>query len=552
MGSTSPDTADPVAAEVLRHGLGAIADEMAITHVRASYSSVVRDMYDFSTAVCDGRGRVVAQGLTLALQLGAVPRFMRFVVGQVDPKPGDVYLLNDPWQGGVHLPDYFFAKPVFFPGETVPAAWTVMVSHMVDVGGRFPGGVSVTAGSVWEEGLLVPLVPLVREGVLNDPVLALITANSREPEKVAGDIRACLAALETGATQIREFGGHFGRAALGDAMDMLLQQTERAVRAAIAAVPDGVGEAVDHLDDDGLGGEPVRFACRVTKAGDRLAFDFTGTAPQVGTGINCTVADVMSVVAFVAAAALGEGLSVNDGFTRAIDFTVPEGSVANAVRPAAVGARAASIYRLTDVAMAAMSAIVPERLPANDGGPAVLFFSGARGDGRAWIFLDYVQAGWGATATSDGVPGVSHPISNAANIPIEVIEQEFPLRVLRYGLVAGTGGAGTFTGAPAVVREYEILEDDTTVNIRLQRALFPPKGLRGGGDGSPCACAIRRADADWEPVSTGTVVLARGDRVRVQLAAGGGSGPPEGRSAEALERDVRDGLEVTAHVADRR
>jgi N-methylhydantoinase B len=536
--SVDARTEAPVAIEIVRNGLAAIADEMAITQVRAAYSSVVRDMLDFSTAVCDGGGRVLAQGLSLALQLGAIPRFMRYVLRGIEqPAQGDVYLVNHPWQGGVHLPDFLFARPVFLDGEDEPIAYTVIVSHMVDVGGPYPGGVSVAAASLWEEGLVIPLVPIVSGGVPNRPLLDLIAVNTREPVKVLGDIRAVLAGLETGERQVRELAERLGGPRLRRSMHEFLDYTERATRTALERIPDGSGSAVDYLDDDGAGGPPVRFECRAEKRGGSLHFDFTGTDPQVGSSINCTVADVGSVVSFVARAALGEDVVVNDGFNRCVDFTIPDGTVASAQPPAAVASRAASIYRLTDVAMAALGELVPERIPANDGGPAIVYFSGHRADGAAWIFLDYVQAGWGATATGDGVAGASHPISNAGNIPAEVIEDEYPLRVLEYSLVGGTAGAGRHVGAPAVAREYEVLVGGTTLNYRTERRAHPPLGRLGGGAGTPCNVLLRHADGEWEQLpGKGTRLMEAGDRVRIELASGGGFGDPAERAVEAPAR----------------
>jgi N-methylhydantoinase B len=516
----------PVTVEVVSNGLAAVAEEMAITHVRASYSTVVRDMLDFSTAVTDGAGRVLAQGLSLALQLGAIPRFMRKLVASGEPpRPGDVFLLNHPWQGGVHLPDFFFAKPVFVDDNPLPLAYAVIVSHMVDVGGPFPGGVAPSAVSLWEEGLVVPLIRIVDRDALNEPLLDLIASNSREPVKVRGDIRAALAGLETGSRQVLALAARMGPAEMRADMDEMLARSERATRAAIARLPDGSGRAEDWLDDDGVGGSPVRFVCEASKQGDRLRFDFTGTSPQLPSGINTTVADVWSVVAFVTRAALHEELDVNDGFYRCLEFSAPPGMVVNARYPAAVGARAASIYRLGDVALAALGQFAPGRVPASDGGPGVLYFSGARPDGSSWIYLDYVQAGWGATPSGPGVPGVSHPISNAANIPGEIVEQEFPLRLLRYGLAPGTGGGGRFEGAPAVVREFEALQDGTRVNLRFERMHFAPPGALGGHPGSLSRCEIAEPGGSYRQVTgKGTHILDAGARIRVQLASGGGFG----------------------------
>lgn len=542
--ATAPAQTTPIALELLRNGLSAIADEMAITEVRAAYSTVIRDLLDFSTAVCDGQGRMLAQGLTLAIQLGGIPRFMRHVIEAVGtPRPGDVFLANDPWQGGLHLPDFFFARPVFADGEDTPIAWTASVSHMVDVGGRFPGGISVAATSLWEEGLILPIVPLVQAGEANQPVFDIIAANVRDPAKVRGDIRAALAALETGARQVRELAERLGADALRGQMAAFLDHSERSTRAALRAIPDASATAHGFLDDDGAAGPPVEIRCRVDKRGDTLSFDFTGTAREVPSAINCTVADVMSVCSFVAGASIGEDARVDDGFTRCIDFTIPDGTVASARRPAAVSARGTLIYRLTDVAVAAMAQLVPARLPAEGGGPALVTFSGTRADGTPWICLDFVQAGWGATGAGDGVAAASHAISNTGNIPIESIEQDFPLRVSAYELVADTAGAGTFSGASAVAREYEALAEDVRVSYRVERRAFAPQGADGGGPGSPARCRIRHVGEEWREVAgKAAITLSSGDRLRIELPGGAGFGDPAARDVDALAGAIGDGL----------
>jgi N-methylhydantoinase B len=543
----------PVEIELLRNALVSIADEMAITEVRAAYSTVVRDLLDFSTAVCDARGRVLAQGLTLAIQLGAIPRFMHFVSERVpEPDAGDVYLVNDPWQGGVHLPDFFFAKPVILDGDSEPIAWAGIVTHMVDVGGRFPGGISVTASALWEEGLVLPIVPLVQRGTINQPVLDIVAANVREPAKVLGDIRAALAGLDTCERQVRELADQLGAGALRARMEAFLQYSERATRSALAALPDGEATAEGFLDDDGIGGPPVRMRCTVTKRGDRLRFDFSGTDPQVPGGINCTVGDVASVSTFVAGATVGEDAVVNDGFSRCIDYAIPEGTVASARRPAAVSARGTLLYRLTDVATAAMVQLAPDRLAAEGGGPGLITFSGTRPDGTPWICLDFQQAGWGATSAHDGVAGASHAISNTGNIPIEAIESEFPVRVTRYELLPDTAGTGRFAGAAAVCREYEVTADGVHLGYRIEREAFPPEGLGGGDAGAGARCLLRRARGGWEQVAPkGSVVLDRGDRFRMELPGGAGFGSGADRSRAEVERDLADGLLSRRRAAER-
>jgi N-methylhydantoinase B len=550
--NASVDDQTPVDIELLRNALTSIADEMAITEVRAAYSTVVRDLLDFSTAVCDTQGRVLAQGLTLAIQLGAIPRFMRFVLeGVQSPAPGDVYLVNDPWQGGVHLPDFFFAKPVFLKGEPEPIAWASIVTHMVDVGGRFPGGISVTASSLWEEGLVIPIVGLVQAGELNRAVLDIVAANVREPGKVLGDLRAALAGLDTCEREIRELAGRLGPDTLRAQMEAFLEYSERATRSALRAIPNGEAVAEGFLDDDGVGGPPVRLRCRIAAHDGRLSFDYTGTDAQVPGGINCTIGDVASVSTFVAGAALGEDAIVNDGFSRCIEYTIPDGTIASARRPAAVSARGTLLYRLADVAGAAMAQLVSDRMPAEGGNPGLITFSGSRPDGSPWICLDFVQAGWGATEAHDGVAGASHAISNTGNIPIEAIEGEFPVRVTEYELLRDTAGAGTFAGAPALCREYIVCADEVDLGYRVERQAYPPQGTGGGQAGAAARCFLRRAGQDWEPApSKWSTQLNTGDSFRMELPGGAGFGPTRSRTRVDVERDVEDGLLSGARAAE--
>ena len=531
--------ADSVSLEITRNGLAAIADEMAISHVRSAYSSVARDMLDFSTAVCDGHGRVIAQGLSLAIQLGAIPRLMKMMLERVGtPGRGDIYFVNHPWQGGVHIPDVFFIKPVFLdagatdagPGNAnpEPAAYTVIVSHMVDMGGRYPGSISPSAASLWEEGLVIPLLPLVKHGVLNQPILDLIAANTRDPTAVLGDIRSALGALETGATQFQDFARRAGPGALARQIELLLDATERATRAAFRRdIPDGTASAHDFLDSSSPENPLPRIACRVEKRGEHIRFDFSGTSAQVAGGFNCTIADVMSVAAFAARSVLSEDIPVNDGFYRCLELEVPAGSLINAGYPAGVSARGATVCRLNDVAMAAMANLVPGRLPAAPGGRGAIFFSG-QSAGKAWVFLDYLGPGWGGRPNGDGVPGLSHPLVNAANIPAETIEQQFPLRVTEYSLASGSTGSGTHASAAGVVREYEALNDDTIVNQELLRGVHVAPGVVGGHAGTAAIAEVRRAGKEpWQPVpAIGHFILNAGDRLRCRLASGGGYGDP--------------------------
>ena len=531
-----PAATDSVTLDITRNGLAAIADEMAISHVRAAYSTVARDMLDFSTAICDREGRVIAQGLSLAVQLGAIPRLMQIVSERITrPERGDVYFVNHPWQGGVHLPDIFFVKPVFLEGETEVAAYTVIVSHMVDLGGRFPGSMSPSAASLWEEGLVIPLIALVKNDVINQPLLDLIAANTRDPVGVLGDIRSALGALETGAAQYTDFARRLGPAELRRQCTELLAATERATRAAfLRDIPDGRATATDHLDSPVIDGVTPHITCTVEKKGDRIHFDFTGTSPQSPGGVNCNIADVLSVCAYAARSVLSEDIPVNDGFYRCLDYHVPEGSLINAAYPAGVSVRGGTVSRMNDVAMAAMANLIPGSLPAMVGGRMMIVLSGQRTDARsgnaAWVFLDYVGPGWGGRPNGQGVAGLSHPLVNATNIPVETIEQKYPLRLTEYSLEDECHGAGVHNSAGSSVREYEIVNDNTHVNIEMQRPVHAAQGVVGGSPGAVAAASIRRAGSgQWETINPiGQYVLNAGDRLRCRLASGGGYGSPSG------------------------
>jgi N-methylhydantoinase B len=327
----------------------------------------------------------------------------------------------------VHIPDIFFVKPVYLDDSEEVAAYTVIVSHMTDMGGRFPGSMSPSAASIWEEGIIIPLVPLVKAGVLNQALLDTILANSRDPVAVRGDIRSALGALETGAVQYADFVRRVGRRELTEQCGLLLYATERATRAAILRdIPDGRVSATDYLDGPIIDGVPPKIVCTIEKSGDRIRFDFAGTSPQAPGGINCNISDIFSVCAFATRSVFGEDIDVNDGFYRCLEFHAPEGSLINASFPAGVSVRGTTVVRVNDVTMAAMAQLVPRRLPAMVGGGCVLILSGRHADGREWVFLDYVGAGWGGRPNGDGVPALTHPLVNSSNIPAEVIEQKYP------------------------------------------------------------------------------------------------------------------------------
>jgi len=540
----SAEPVDPITVEVVKHALASIGDEMALVIMRSGYSPVVRDTMDYSTALMDANGYIIAQGLTLAVQLGSFPDVMRHLIDQFgdDMAPGDIFISNDPYgAGGQHLPDIYIIKPIFADGRLRGYAGTI--AHHCDVGGIAPGSVAIHATEIFQEGLRLPIVKLYEAGKPVQPILRIIEKNTRNPVHLMGDIRAQIAACEAGDRAYCKLLERYGDS-LQLYLDILQEQAERLMRRAIASIPDGTWRAVDFIDGLGKDPEPVRIECAVKVSGDRLSIDFTGTSPQVDGAINAPVAMARSA-AFCAIRCIGTTDIPNcEGYMRAVELLVPEGTVINPRLPAACGARGVMGYRVFDVIMAALAQAIPDRVIAGCEGGPTLFSIGGMHRGAQYTLTEVMVGTWGARRELDGLEGVSNPAANLSNQPVELIEAEYPLEIVRYGFVRDSGGPGRRRGGLAFEREFRLREGTATFTARSDRRDHPPYGLGGGLPGRPSAnYFLRNGEAQVLPaMPMQSYIMRQGDSFHHVSAGGGGFGRPEEREPERVLDDVREGL----------
>lgn len=544
---------DPITLEVIRNALASTADEMALIVMRSAYSPVVRDIMDYSTALCDAKGRVIAQGLTLPIQLCSFPRIMGFVRERYGDglKPGDVLIANDPYgSGGQHLPDIYILKPIFVAGRL--SGFAATVAHHTDLGGIVPGSVAIYATEIQQEGLRLPLLKLYEAGEPVEAVFRILEANTRSPVEVLGDIRAQIAACNVAEEGLKTLIGRYGAQELDAYIDALHDHAEAMMRDVIRALPNGVYRATDYIDGVGENPQPLPIVATVTVADDTIDIDFTGTADQVAASINCPIS-LPESASFCAIRCLSQQDIPNcEGYLRPITVRAPEGCLVNPRYPAACGARGVVGYRVFDAIMQALAQIVPERaIGGSEGGPYLLAAGGTH-EGRPFVLNEMVVGTWGARAGKDGIEGISNPAANLSNQPVEMIEADMPVEVLRYGLVPDTGGPGEFRGGLSFIREFRFLAPIRFV-LRGDRRDHPPFGFEGGRTGAPSAHILIRADGTELSLPTmpmESFTACAGEVFRLIGAGGGGYGDALQRDPIRIEDDLREG-KVTADCAAR-
>ena len=532
---------DAISTEIIRNGLVAAAAEMDVTIWRTSRSTIVRELLDYSTAVFDADGNNVAQSARIPQHLnsmGAALRTLldRFVKAE-DWGADDVIATNDPYCGAQHLNDVLVFKPVFHDGQRV--AYVGALCHHIDMGGMAPGSYAATATEVFQEGLRIPPVRLIDKGKLNDAVWAMIGQNVRKPALMLGDLQSQLASLEVGAAAIHRLAARIGTPALIEATAKILDMSEAAMRAAIRAMPDGVYEFEDFLDNDGISTEPVRLHAKLTIAGDEIAVDLTGCADQQRGPINCTPAMSNCAVFYSIIAATEGAVQANAGCYRPIRITHRPGSVTDCRAPASVAHRVSVSHRLANVMFGALHQVVPDRIPAAYyGGSYVTTFQTIAEDGHREVLVEIEIGGTGGHPRKDGVNAWAFGMHNNSNIPIEMIESQMPLTITRYGLIPGSGGDGEFRGGLGLGREWRVDCPSCVFTGNMDRFRFPPYGLAGGGPGS-LGRLVRIRDGMETPIppKSDGVMLKRGDILRLETSGGGGFGDPAKRAPDAAARD---------------
>jgi len=536
---------DPITLEVVRNKLDGIANEMQSTLLRSSFSTVVKEGLDASASLFTVEGETLAQAIAIPIHLATLIPIVETIVERFPVESmhaGDIYIMNDPYLGGTHLPDIALVMPVFHDGRAV--ALSAAMTHHQDVGGMSPGSVPPNATEIYQEGIRIPPLKLREAGTFNETLLEMLKLNVRIPETFMGDIGAQIAACTVGARRIAELAARYGHNALGTMFHELLDRSEQMTREALRAIPHGTYRYLDYLDNDGIElDRPVPIQVAVTIADGTLVCDFEGTSHQVRGPFNCVRSGSQAAAFFAVRALTDATIPTNGGCFRPVRLKLPEGSLVNPVEPAPVGSRTSTIKRITSCIVGALKEALPERVPADSASELlVLMFGGRNAAGKRFVVGEFSAGGSGGGPDRDGVDVIETDASNCMNLPAEALELEAPIRVRKMALRRDSGGAGRFRGGLGCVREFEILEGEVTLTHRGERHVHPARGSRGGGDGARALSRIQRADGREAIIpSKQLTTLAKGDRLIVETAGGGGYGDPLSRPRDAVREDLENG-----------
>ncbi len=524
-------TVSAIDVELFRHFLVSIAEEMGVVLRRSSYSVNIKERRDYSCAIYDANGETVAMGDHMPVHLGAMPLSVQAAREALDLGPGDVAILNDPFRGGTHLPDITAVAPVFLNGSRSAAFYLANRAHHSDVGGMSPGSMPL-AREIYQEGIRIPPVRLVRgggdarSGVVDREMLALLLANVRTPVEREGDLRAQLASLKRGADRLEALVEKYGLAKVQANMRALQDYSERMMRAAIRNLQAGVYAFEDCLDSDGVTGKPVWIRVKIAIRGDSATVDFSKSDPQAAGPVNANYAVTLAAVMYVFRCLIKEDVPFTAGILRPIRLIAPEGTVVNAREPAAMAAgNVETSQRVTDVVLGALAQAAPDLIAAASSGTMNnLSFGGFDSRrGTPFAYYETIAGGMGASARGAGHSAVQTHMTNTLNTPIEAFEHQFPVRVERYSIRRGSGGAGTHRGGDGLVRELRFLApaDVTILSDRRERG---PWGLSGGASGKPGRNMLLRGKTATRLPGKTRLEVREGDVLRIETPGGGGWG----------------------------
>ena len=533
---------DPIEIEVFKNLFHSIAEEMGAALRRTAFSPNIKERRDYSCAVFDGAGSVLAMGDHMPVHLGSMPMSVRAAIDDLELGPGDMAMLNDPFRGGTHLPDITLVAPVFVEKTKRPQFFVSSRAHHADVGGAYAGSMGICR-EIYQEGIRIPPVKLVRDGEVVRDVMALVLNNVRTPKEREGDLGAQIAACHTGALRLHEMCRRYGLPRVQRASAEILEYAEELMRAFLERVPPGKYHAEDFLDDDGTAAlpdatpgaasKPVKIAVTLefhTKRGPKspiVTVDFSGSDPQVGGSINAVEAITWSACFYVFRCLVTEDIPAAAGLMRPVRVIAPAGTIVNSVPPAAVaGGNVECSQRIVDVLLRALAQAMPQRIPAAASGTMNNLTLGGIDPrtGEPFAYYETIAGGMGARPTKDGVSGIHCHMTNSLNTPAEALEYAYPFRVSRYSLRRGSGGAGRHRGGDGIVRELEVLTE-SQVTLLSDRRARGPYGLSGGRDGAPGRTDVIRRDGRTETLGgKASVRLQPGDRVRVESPGGGGWG----------------------------
>ena len=539
------NSVDPITLQVIQARLAGIVQEMQNSLFRTGYSTIIRESQDASCAILNTKGDVVAQHVVLPLHMGAFPACAEAILKTFRPSElhdGDAFIINHPYLGGSpHAPDMGVLTPTFYQGEWV--GFAANMAHKSDIGGTVPGSGSGNAREIYQEGLHLPPVKFMSRFQPVKEIAALITANSRTPTLVLGDLRGQVGAARLGERRISELMDRYGKATVLGSTELLSAYTESRVRRVIATWPDGESEGETFVDHDGIDlTRPIRIHVKVKKTGARLHFDFSGSSDQTQGPANIRPPLVRAACAYCLVALVDRFLPINQGLARVIEATFRAGSVVDPCFPAAVNTYMPTALSVAEAVLRALASFVPDKRISGGSGSAALVLGG-RDANRAFVHYEIFSGGTGARSAKDGVSATAFHLSNCKTAPIEIIESEFPTRVERFEMIADSGGPGEWRGGLGFVRDYRILVDDVRFSMRTDKHAVEPFGSDGGLPGGKGACIVNPATNNEQrlPSRFGDRRLSVNDVVRVERPGGGGLGDPLQRPIEKVLDDVRQG-----------
>jgi len=551
---------DPITLAVIQAALGQVCNEMDIAFSRAAFSPVIAEADDRSSGIYDrATGALISQGeLGLPVFVGTMQYSTAELIRLIGegragaPEPGDIYIVNDPYLGGTHLMDVRFALPFYYQGEHF--CWLQNTGHWPDIGGMVPGGFSSKATEVEQEGLRLPPVKLFKRGVMDAEILAILNSNMRIAEQRIGDIKAQAAALKIGERRLTELLDRYGRDTIVAAIAEIRRRAARLMRAHIAAIPDGIYRSEAFVDSDGVVNEPLKIALSVTKAGESLSFDFTGSSPPCRGPMNSVVATTYSAV-YLAMRHIFPDTPLNSGAFEPLRIKRPEGTFLDARYPRPVSGCAAEVsQRIAEAVFLALVQAIPDKVTAAPAGTSGNFALGGvdPAKGAGYVMYQISGGGYGGNADHDGLTNGCSTIGISKSQPVEVLEQYYPILFRRFALREGSGGAGERRGGFGVHYEVELLRGEARASFVMDHGRFGPPGVLGGGDGAPNVVKIHRGGETLIPEHLSKdqdIPLRVGDRVEVMTPGGGGYGPPLRRIASLVARDVRRGYVTPAQAA---
>ncbi len=539
---------DPIALEILHNALRSVTDEAFIALTRSAYSTNIKERRDHSTALTDRRGRLIVQAEeSLPIHLGSMSGLMESLLAKYaldEIHEGDIIIANDPHTaGGTHLPDVNMAMPVFVEGALL--GFICNIAHHADIGGMAPGSMAGGMTEIYQEGLRIPVVKLFRRGELERDILDLLLLNVRVPQERRGDYFAQVAACRLGERRLKEIAARHSVTTLEAAFEEIIARTERRLRDAVAAIPDGRYAFSDVMDDDGIGTTDIAIEVTIDVAGDRIAMDFTGTSPQVPGNINVTRNATQAAACYSLKALLDPDIPNNQGVLDLIELTVEKGSLLDAGFPAPVAARANTCQRIVDVVLGALAEALPEAAvgAANGANTTAVFFGTDPRTGRSYLYLETLGGGFGGRAGKDGKDGVQVHITNTSNLPVEAIEMEYPLLVESYGLVEDSGGPGTHRGGMGLRRVIRPVGHECIFNGAGERFRHRPWGVFGGGAGASGRFVLVDTGGEERRLDDkpSGITVRPDQRLKVETPGAGGYGAPEGRPRDRLLADRESG-----------